>query len=926
MSKKPLKPMPSTECGLAPGEDRWHFADCELALASRELRRAGQVVAIEPKPLNLLLLLLRAPGELATKEELIDSLWDGRVVSEGVITNCVNKLRLALGDEGQQLIKTVHGYGYRFVGPVQRLHASPGRQPMQFAKGDAVPGRPHWLLHAPLTGVSETWVARQAKTGERRVFKFARDSTQLRALKREVTLYRLLRETLGKAAPVARLLDYQLDQPPCFIELEYCEAGSLLDWLSAGGAASNLDTRLDLMIQAAEAVATVHAQGVLHKDLKPANFLLSQTDDGQTRLVLADFGCGQLSEPDRLDALAITRLGLTEAGAVSSEGSGTRLYLAPELLAGQPRTLRSDIFSLGVMLYQMVVGDAHRGLAPGWERDVPDPLLREDIAATAERDPLLRLGDAAELVHRLRTLDQRRVARQTAEQQEAENRRAHDLLALERQRRPWTFALAASLMLGLLGTGVMTIQAYGDRQRAESAAMEAEHLNEFLNEEVLAAADPYRAGGGREVRVGVLLDQAAKRLPALESQPAFHARLSLTIARAYANLGLNDEAIAMLTHALARQGPKLGELNPAVRQMRDRLAWMAVDDARYEDARPQFQHLLESAELLPEPKRSEGLRQARYGMARLTFEQGGFEQSVVQYRALLAEGAENEDEREFRREVEWDLAEALMETRGWDEAWRLLAGVERHFAETAGLDGPRQQWIKVSQGYWLQMHERWDEAEAVFQKLSRDSAAALGNQHPLYITCQQFLGMLRIKQGHSREALPYLQTVLTWRQRHYREGHHLTNMTRMRIGEALIGDGRAGQAVVMLEQVLADSSRMLGERHPHTLDILRTLAEAQLATGQAALAESTFRQVLARGAAMPPTNNRLNWARYGLGRSLLAQSNIEAAKPLLDQARRDFSTQFGVRYSAIASIQLQLQAISSGHAAPVSVAGRQPTS
>ncbi|MES2683259.1 MAG: tetratricopeptide repeat protein [Pseudomonadota bacterium] len=906
MSKKPIKPSAHVASNPLRAEDRWRFADFELAIASRELRRAGKPVGIEPKPLNLLLLLLRAPGELVTKEELIEALWDGRVVTDGVITNCINKLRLALGDEGATLVKTVHGYGYRFVGQAERLSVAAGPQPSVWAVGDPVPHRPHWHFQLALAGASEAWVAQQHKTGERRVFKFARDAAQLRALKREVTLYRLLRETLGGSAPIARLLDYQMDEPPCFIELEYCVDGSLLDWLLRDGPASSLQARLQWMIQAAEAVAVIHAQGVLHKDLKPANFLLDRSDSGHTRLVLADFGCGQIDLPDRLDALAITRLGLTEEGLMGSDASGTRLYLAPELLAGQPRSQRSDMFSLGVMLYQMVVGDPQRGLAPGWERDVGDPLLREDIAAAAERDPLRRMADAAELALRLKSLEARRIERAAMERQQVENRLALEALQRVRQRQPWLRALAASLVLGLLGTSVMAVRAQMSKQAAEAAAAEAEHLNDFLNDEVLAAADPFRAGGGREVRVGTLLDQAAQRLPSLAGQPAFHARLSLTVAKAYANLGLGKEAEDILKTTLQQQAARLGESDASLRAIRDRLAWIAVDDAHYEEARQQFQTLLDTAGALPEPRRGAALRDARYGLARLTYEEGGFEPSVALYRALLAETTDQAADQSFRNDVKWDLAEALMETQGWDEAWVLLAEVEQYFAETGGIDGPRQQWLKVSQGYWLQMHERWDEAESLFQKAHRDSAAALGSQHPLVITCQQFLGMLRVKQGQAKAALPYFETVLAWRQKHYREGHHLTNMTRLRIGEALTLDGRAREAIPQLQQLVIDSTRVLGEQHPHTLDILRTLAEAELMAGHADQAETDFRLVLQRGSGLPANNNRLTWARYGLSRSLLAQGQTEAATVMLASVQAEFSRHFGAQHSVALRIRQQL--------------------
>lgn len=100
----------------APQLLRWQIGRFELDEAHRELRADGCVIPLEPKPLNLLMLLLRRPGEVVTKEELIDSLWAGRIVTDSVITRCAAKLRQALGDEGQHLIKTVHGYGYRFVG------------------------------------------------------------------------------------------------------------------------------------------------------------------------------------------------------------------------------------------------------------------------------------------------------------------------------------------------------------------------------------------------------------------------------------------------------------------------------------------------------------------------------------------------------------------------------------------------------------------------------------------------------------------------------------------------------------------------------------------------------------------------------------------------------------------------------------------
>ena len=91
--------------------------------------------------------------------------------------------------------------------------------------------------------------------------------------------------------------------------------------------------------------------------------------------------------------------------------SGTRLYMAPELLEGKRPTLQADVYALGVMLYQLVVGDLTHALAPGWQLDVDDQLLAEDIAAAVDGHPERRLGNALRLAERLRTLEQRRQQR-----------------------------------------------------------------------------------------------------------------------------------------------------------------------------------------------------------------------------------------------------------------------------------------------------------------------------------------------------------------------------------------------------------------------------------------------------------------------------------------------------------------------------------
>jgi eukaryotic-like serine/threonine-protein kinase len=88
------------------------------------------------------------------------------------------------------------------------------------------------------------------------------------------------------------------------------------------------------------------------------------------------------------------------------------MYAAPEVLEGKTPTTLADIYALGVLLYQVVVGDLNRALAPGWERDVTDELLRDDISLCVDGRPERRLGNALHLAERLRTLEKRRAERE----------------------------------------------------------------------------------------------------------------------------------------------------------------------------------------------------------------------------------------------------------------------------------------------------------------------------------------------------------------------------------------------------------------------------------------------------------------------------------------------------------------------------------
>ncbi|MDP5219938.1 winged helix-turn-helix domain-containing protein [Ruegeria sp. 2205SS24-7] len=120
----------------------YRFGDFELDSERFELRRAGQVVKIEPRSLELLFLLIENPDRVISRDEIIDKLWEGRIVTDSAVSTCLKGVRRAVGDDGktQAVIKTVHGRGFRFVGDLETVSVN------QAALTDTVSDQPSLII------------------------------------------------------------------------------------------------------------------------------------------------------------------------------------------------------------------------------------------------------------------------------------------------------------------------------------------------------------------------------------------------------------------------------------------------------------------------------------------------------------------------------------------------------------------------------------------------------------------------------------------------------------------------------------------------------------------------------------------------------------------------------------------------------------
>lgn len=494
---------------------------------------------------------------MVTKEELLDSVWPSVMVVDGSLATAVSKLRKAMGDEQHPVVLTVPRVGYRLAVPVycKSVPVTVGPE-LGLRTGDIVPGRDQWRLSRPLenSGSSEVWIGTNPKTREQRVFKFASDSLRLKGLKREITVSRFLRESLGERPEFVKLLEWNLEQPPYFLESEYAGA-NLAEWVEEQGGLSAVPfpIRLQLLTDITKAVAAAHGIGVLHKDLKPANILVVSAATGQCwQIKIADFGSASLFDPSRLQALGITNLGFTHhlpdaAGPLT----GTLMYLAPEVLAGQAPNASSDVYALGVLLYQVMVGDFRKPLAPGWEADIDDPLLREDIAQAACGNSAKRLSSANELAERLTSLEERRAKLDELRAAELRAHTAERKLAEARARRPWVALASVTLCIGLAVSLNLYRGAARDRDYASRQAAIATSINQFLSDDLLGRSNPFASGKATES----LTDAIKQASPAIDQQftnePLVAARLHQTIARALDNRTAYPDARQEYEHAAA---------------------------------------------------------------------------------------------------------------------------------------------------------------------------------------------------------------------------------------------------------------------------------------------------------------------------------------------------------------------------------------
>ncbi len=638
--------------------------------------------------------------------------------------------------------------------------------------------------------------------------------------------------------------------PQRFFAMELIRGRSLCEY--AAGLNLNLRRRLQLIIKICEAVHHAHQRGVIHRDLKPGNILVDEA--GQPKIL--DFGVARATNSDA-HATRQTDLG---------QLVGTLAYMSPEQVLGDPAALdtRSDVYALGVILYELLAGrmpyqisrKLHEAVQTIREED-PARLssisrhYRGDVetivAKALEKDKARRYASATDLAadiqHYLQ--DEPIVARPASS--------GYQLRKFARRHKALVSGAAAVFVVLTAGIVASTSQAaratrerdrataaeqvaktqrdraltaeqaakaaearaldernraVAEKQRADTESATAVAVNDFLRNDLLAQAGATAQAGlgskpDRNLTVRTALDRAAKQIEGkFRSTPLVEASLRETIGATYLDLGLSTEAQRELERAVDVRRRLLGERHKDTLESLGWLANVLQEQGKYAKAEAIRTNIL-------------GVQERVLGEA---------------HRDTLS--SMNHLASVYRSEGKNDKAGELA-AKTLDIQRRLLG--EKHPDTLSTMINFAE--IKRNQGEFIQ-------AEALFSKVMEVRRQVLGEEHPDTLSSMDQLALQYRSQGKYQQAEKLCAQTLEIRRRVLGDEHPATLQTMTSLGVLYRLDGNHARAEDLLGRALETGRRVLGEEHPVTLIAMNELSGVYWVESRFSEAEPLYTKVL----------------------------------------------------------------------------------
>ena len=715
---------------------------------------------------------------------------------------------------------------------------------------------------------------------------------------------------------IARLIDGgATDDGRPYLVMEHVEGAPIDRYCERHGL--SIRDRLELFCKAAEAVQYAHGRLVVHRDLKPSNILV--TADGQPKLL--DFGIAKVLEPE----------GRAETTAGAARVMTPR-YASPEQFRGQRISTASDVYSLGVVLYELLTGrrpyTVTEPSSAAYERAICEqaPLKPSTaVAAPAAAQPSAEdgpapgaaRGDAKRLQRRLagdldtilltalRKEPQRRYA--SVQHFADDVRRFLDHRPIAARPDSWGYraglfvrrnraaVAAAAVALLALGAGVVVSAAMflkADAARdaeAQARAAEAdaraaaEEVNRFVNG-MLAAVDPREQGV--DITVREVLDQAARRVEEdLSGRPTVERGVRGTIGVAYRALGLYDQALPHLRRALELARQLDGEDHPRTADAMNELGVLLCDGGAFAEAEALHRAALAiHLRCFGEPH--EALAVSMNNLAETLAGQGQHEDADALARQALEQRRALFGPRDLRVAESLNNLALLRYSQGaYAGAEALLRESLTLHRESQGADHPDVAALTNNLAGLLMARGAYPEAEEMFRAALAQRRQRLGPEHPHVATTLNNLAEVLRLQGRFAEAESLFRECLALRRTLLGEEHPATLKTMNNLALTLGAQEDFAAAEALHRETLALRRQVLGDRHPETTTSLNGLAHTLQKRGELSAAEPLFREALAiRAAALGPQHPHVALTMGNLARVLLDLGAPGEAQALCEQA------------------------------------------
>ncbi|MGH7671003.1 MAG: tetratricopeptide repeat protein [Gemmatimonadaceae bacterium] len=613
--------------------------------------------------------------------------------------------------------------------------------------------------------------------------------------------------------------------------------------------------RLALFVAVCHAVQHAHQKGVIHRDLKPSNVLV-MLQDGKPVPKVIDFGIAKALSQSLTERTLVTQTG---------QAVGTPAYMSPEQADASALDVdtRTDIYSMGVMLFELLVG--RLPLDPteiGLQAFMVRLAMRESNPGTPSAK-LATLGNAAPLVSGFRRTEVRALRRELrgdldwivmkaldpdrTRRYETANAFAVDIerhLANEpvaarppstwyrvsrfvRRHRSGVIAgilIAAALVTGLSVAAMGLVQARRAEVIARREAEASRQVSSFLTG-LFQVSDPGEARGNT-VTAREILDRGAEQIrTGLADQPLVQAQMLSTMGTVYRELGLYAEAQPLLEEALATRRRELPADDSLVQASLLELARLAQRQGRFAAAESLYKETLKSRERTVGPA-SPALAPVLSGLGGMYVTRGRYAEaeSLLTRAVALRTAAGGADDAEFAGLLR-NLASAELASGQYAKSEPVFRRALAMYEHVSGEDSPEVGRTLSNLGIVYYELNRYDEAEQYYLRAEANLTKSLGPDHPNIASININLGEIDWRGGRYADAESRLLRALGILHKTVQPNHPSIGTADYDLGNVLRDSGRPKEAETYYQQALRIRQAALGPTAPGVADVLEDYAK-----------------------------------------------------------------------------------------------------